>query len=635
MSEPGVDYRHLVFNALAPTNPNLVFGDETEAGAGDAIGLVGSFPGLVLTASVYSHSTLPGKATLVGYFPQLDFRATGLYDPQVARPTVGNTASGWRGMDNLNSGSQSPFSKTGSISSLAKILFEAGDPVVNGVEVLNANSQPRQQRMSSEYCSGISLGKLSQGSFSASESRSGWFAGLSHRSAINCKLALDGGWEDYGRGSRPSFSLGYRQGLRRLLGSLSFAGNGQALLYGMVISWQEARIPWSGFSPYRPPPKILLCYDRSPTLTFDPAGVLSSNLIFVCEYQAAVDTENPARFIVPVRKVYLTMNSVRLFKVEGMVELPVTSFSLDLDMDSWAWGFQASLPGRYLSQIMSLDLGAPIELEAHVNNEVFLLLAEKVSRSRQFGKNNLSLSGRGHSAYLATPYCTKRNFSDTADMTAQQLMLECLKENGVSIGWGVDWKLTDWFVPANVWSEQGSYMDAVKNITASVAGFVLPHPRDKLLQIKPRYPIPPWEWDSATIDLELPSSVAETESIEWSEKAIYNSVYVSGQSAGVIGFVKRKLSNGLNVAPMITDSLITSADAARQRGLAVLADTGKIATVKLSLPVLPETGIIQPGQLLRYVDGASSIIGLTKSVSVSMSAQPTLRQSIELEVHSQ
>jgi hypothetical protein len=83
---------------------------------------------------------------------------------------------------------------------------------------------------------------------------------------------------------------------------------------------------------------------------------------------------------------------------------------------------------------------------------------------------------------------------------------------------------------------------------------------------------------------------------------------------------------------MVTDDLITHADAARQRGTAILADTGRQARISLSMPVLDETGIILPGQLVRYVDGATTRLGLARSVNVSASL-PKVRQTVEIETH--
>lgn len=58
------------------------------------------------------------------------------------------------------------------------------------------------------------------------------------------------------------------------------------------------------------------------------------------------------------------------------------------------------------------------------------------------------------------------------------------------------------------------------------------------------------------------------------------------------------------LAPMIVDTLITEA-AARQRGLAVLADTGRQIGVNLRMPVLTSTGIIEPGSFVAYLERAA------------------------------
>jgi len=50
--------------------------------------------------------------------------------------------------------------------------------------------------------------------------------------------------------------------------------------------------------------------------------------------------------------------------------------------------------------------------------------------------------------------------------------------------------------------------------------------------------------------------------------------------------------------------------------------------------VLPETGIIVPGKMVRYTDGAATRMGITRSVSVSVGANAVdLRQTIAVETH--
>ena len=80
------------------------------------------------------------------------------------------------------------------------------------------------------------------------------------------------------------------------------------------------------------------------------------------------------------------------------------------------------------------------------------------------------------------------------------------------------------------------------------------------------------------------------------------------------------------------DPLITQAVAARQRGLAVLSDTGRIATVGLRLPVLAETGVIAPGSFVKYVDDGIERIGLTRSVQVEVGL-PSIWQTLGVETH--
>ena len=100
----------------------------------------------------------------------------------------------------------------------------------------------------------------------------------------------------------------------------------------------------------------------------------------------------------------------------------------------------------------------------------------------------------------------------------------------------------------------------------------------------------------------------------------------------MLGQITRTGTAGDVVAPMITDPLITHADAARARGRPILADTGRQARITLELPILPETGIITPGKLVQYTDAGTTRRGLVRSTAVTAQL-PTARQTIELETH--
>jgi hypothetical protein len=210
-------------------------------------------------------------------------------------------------------------------------------------------------------------------------------------------------------------------------------------------------------------------------------------------------------------------------------------------------------------------------------------------------------------------------------------MLDALTENSVSLGWGVDFGLEDWLVPGGTWAHQGTWLTAVRTIAEAAGGYLQPHRTDATLRVLPRYPAAPWAWGSLTPDFELPANVTAQEAIELIDKPVYNRVFVSGERNGRLVRVTRALTAGDLVAPTVVDQLITAAAAGRQRGLSVLSDGGRQEAVQLRLPVLSETGVITPGSLVRYLDGATTRLGLVRTTSVSGGVQ--LRQTLGIETH--
>jgi hypothetical protein len=283
---------------------------------------------------------------------------------------------------------------------------------------------------------------------------------------------------------------------------------------------------------------------------------------------------------------------------------------------------------RTLSAVEPVD-GQPVELEASINGITFRLLVERISRDRTFGKASIAISGRGKAALLDAPYAPNMNFgNESGDRTLQQLMGDVLTFNGESLGWDVAFGLTDWLVPAGVFSHNGTYMDAMNRLAEAGGGYVQAHRSLDELQVLPIYPFAPWEWTTLVDpDFELPSAPVTRESIEWVDKPQYNRVFVQGMAGGIVGRVTRAGTAGDLVAQTIVDALTTHADAARQRALPVLSDVGRIANIGLRLPVLDATGIIVPGKFVRYVDGGTTRVGLVRSVNVEV-AMPQVWQTI-------
>ena len=335
--------------------------------------------------------------------------------------------------------------------------------------------------------------------------------------------------------------------------------------------------------------------------------------------------------IVPIRSVYVTVNTLTLTRASDGALIPTLSMSMSLDVDSWTWSFSASVPGYALADIEPED-GVPVAVQAAINGVPYRFVVESIARERTFGRSDLRIGGRGRAAVLDAPYAPIMSFSNEFGRTAQQIMNDILTDNGVPLGWDVEWNPDDWNVPAGVFSHQGSYISAMNQVAGSISAYLQPHNTDEVLRVLSRYPVAPWDWAGVTPDFELPAAVMSRESIEWRDKPRYNRVYIMGQQTGVNGRVTREGTAGDYLAPSVVDPLITEAVAARQRGIAVLSDTGRIATVGLRLPVLAETGIIAPGSFISYIDGGIERIGLTRSVQVEVGL-PAIWQTLGVETH--
>lgn len=418
-----------------------------------------------------------------------------------------------------------------------------------------------------------------------------------------------------------STTEGYARFLARLFGS----------------RYQEAMRPPAGISIGPGPQPGEPCYIPSPHLLFEHLWIAGdTNLVFICEAHTppgpGPDPEPPAQIVVPIRKVYLVINDIQIKRVDGNIPLPTYTLQLSLDADSWTWSWSATLHKSALPNLQPAQIGVPVEIEALINGVPYRLLVESVRRNREFAQTRLEVTGRGIAAALDAPYALVTTHANGTARTALQLMEDALTINGVPIGWSIDWQLTDWLVPAGAWIYEGTYIDAINQIAQAAGGYVQPHATSKTLRILPRYPSVPWSWSSVSPDIEMPIDPVSVEGVEWISKPDYTRVFVSGEGQGVLGQVTRTGTAGDVVAPMVTDPLITHVDAARQRGISILSDTGPQATVSLRLPVLPETGIIVPGQFVRRTDGAEVLQGLVRSMSLNWDA-PTLRQTIEVQTH--
>nr|WP_236589913.1 hypothetical protein [Ramlibacter aurantiacus] len=620
----------LVFDTRQANNANLLFGEGTGPDSGTFdLAITGKMPALTLQAEIAEVINV----RVVGRMPGLQMLAEVQYLTNTQRPTVGETTHEWHVTMAAGAGITQLEQDTDSLpAGWAAGWDQANDRTV-GTAVRMPNTMDRTPVERVGRFKGASRAHLNRATSHHVSTRMWKDRTASFQTGTN---GGSGGEFRHQDGDRQKFARRdarhqVAQSLRKIYGT-DFQP-AMPLPKGWQGQFQGAAPPPIGSTPGpvigKPTPIEPPVFIGPANLLFQfPFGFRGTNILFGDLYDSANPEKVPA--VISVRRVYIVVNIIRLYRVPDDAPVPALNLSLSLDADSWTWGFNASLPAA--AQALVEPVNGPVELRALVNGTEFRVLAENISRERTFGEASIRISGRGHNAVLAAPYAPVMTFSNAQGRTARQLMDDVLTLNGIPLGWTVDWGLIDWNVPAGAFSRQGTWIEALASIAGAAGGYLLPHASAKELRVRHRYPTAPWQWNTVTPDYVLPVDAVARESLRWIEKPTYNRVFVSGQDVGVLGQVTRAGTAGDVLAPMVVDALITEAAAARQRGLAVLADTGPQFEVSLRLPVLDETGIIEPGAFVEYLDGSVTRRGLVRSTQVE-AGMPEVWQTLGVQGH--
>lgn len=620
-------------------SPDLVFGEDTASNGTLVLASVtGTFEPLAFDALVGTVL----DASVAGSFAPWTFDAQASYVSNTQRPTVRQVAGSFEQASQGESALQSFVQQARPSHVPAPAAWQEATALSAGRAVLwqSACRTPRVDQVAFE------------GGTRASAATASTWQDASRTHAVRAAVLQDGTgisasgrvvWQDATR-LRSQVEAGFRSATGMRAGLTESGGYAFRIHGRQSVRFQNARKPPPGIWIIKVPPDPSRCYTPSSHLVFEGLAAPDAHLLFICENHVVLPPPpggDGQTVVVPVRRVYMVLNNVTLHRVDadGSEGLPVPVFSLSLSLDasSWAWGFDAVFPAQAEALVLA-NSASPVQLAARVNGTMFRVLAENVSRERTFGDTRIRISGRGHNAVLAAPYAPVMNFGNAQARTARQLMDDVLTVNGVSLGWAVDWGLTDWNVPAGAFGHQGTWMEGLMAIAGAVGGYLIPHPSTQTLRVRHRYPVAPWEWDApnggVNPNFVLPVDAVARESLRWLEKPAYNRVFVSGQDVGVLGQVTRAGTAGDVLAPMVVDPLITEAAAARQRGLAVLADTGRQIEVVLRLPVLAETGIIEPGAFVEYQDGSQGAtirrLGIVRSTQVE-AGMPEVWQTLGVQ----
>lgn len=332
------------------------------------------------------------------------------------------------------------------------------------------------------------------------------------------------------------------------------------------------------------------------------------------------------------RRCYIMNNLVTFTRVSDAAAIEAKSISLSTDFDSFCWSLTTDLGSVDAVDLLQPTDSGPIPVAIGINGHDFVLQSESWSPARRFAGSSGTAGGRSLSAELAAPEAVALTYIETNARNAQQIAADALQFTG----WTLDWQMTDWLIPAGVFSSNAQTpLQIVKTLAEAGGGFVQSHMESKTLIVRPRFSAMPWDWDTATPDIIIPESMMTHINGEWQPRSAYNAAFVSGTVEGGISMkLTRNGTAGDVAAGLITNPFFTATEVCTAHGKKVLAESGKWLKVSCALPVFAEPeqpGVLLPGMLVS-VTGVNPWRGMVASISVTAAWQRSLvvRQAVEL-----
>lgn len=321
-------------------------------------------------------------------------------------------------------------------------------------------------------------------------------------------------------------------------------------------------------------------------------------------------------FTIPRKTVYTMQHTITATLLD-LTPLDVSDIALNVDADSWAWTFSCRLLNAGQLPLVVKSDGTAVQIIITINGYSFNVLVEKVTRNRTFAKNSISLSGRSLTALLTLPYIQPVSATQSDLMNVQQLVaLE------LPFGWEIGlWTAANWNIPAGAFSYTAKTpIQVIAGIAADIGAVIAPSRHSKKIDVIPRYPVLPWNYESETPDLIIPDAVIESLTYRNVVPAQGNAVYVHGSDVGgVLARCRLTGTAGDKLLQTVTNSLMTDVIGCRALGERLLAAQWEQPAIQsLTIPLnATDIPLAKIGDLVRIDIDDGHVFGIVNSVGIS------------------
>jgi hypothetical protein len=623
----------LLFGQLPnpPGGPvEIVFGDDSGLPPG-AVELLasGTITGLRGRIGVRVATRLRASGSLTG----LRGRIGVLFDVNVERPLAATTVNGWQDARAVHASTQVRYEQAQPVQAVVQTVWQDARNVGAPHQARWQQAQPLATTVhqAMQQALRLSASPVLQRFEEAQRLRSVALQAMQQAQPLAAAPVLQR-FEDATR-LRHLVRARFEEAQGRQAGVLSSFGRAVLLSRVLASRYEEARKPLPGISKPVQPPVDDPCYVPSlpAHLVFEELADSSQpvGLVFVCERHGPGPQPEVPQFVIPLLRVYMTVHSISAVLLPSLEPVLLKGVSIRSSDDEYAWTLTASGPEHLFDQLAPVD-GLPARVRVTLDGIDWVFAIEPPDRSRKFADRSVAVRGRSVTSLLTAPFAPASTWGNSGSaFTAQQLALQALEFTGVSL----DWAITDWLVPAGAWSFQGAPLAVVQRIAEAAGAVVRSHRTDAQLRVAPRYPSLPWEWATATVNVQMPGQIITTDSLTRQDNPDWEAVNVVGELGGVEGHIVRRGTAGVVLAPGVIDPLITHADAASQRARSVLGPSGRGYTHTMTVPLLTggtNPGLILPGYLLQVDEPGLTWRGLVRGLTVTES-NPTVRQQLVVE----
>jgi hypothetical protein len=338
--------------------------------------------------------------------------------------------------------------------------------------------------------------------------------------------------------------------------------------------------------------------------------------------------EGHETLVIPTQSSYTMQHIVSVVTLVGNVAVPVSKVNLSLNADAFAWQFSAILADPGALSLVEIVDNEPVKLKITIDGYVWHTIVEEIEHSREFGKQAITLKGRGLSALLGGPYEQPHSNAYGSALTVQQLA-----EMQLPVGWTLNWTQETWLVPANAWSYTNQTpIQALAGIASDTGSMLVPARDSQSLTMMPRYPYWPWDFAGATPDLVIPEAAIKSLSLRPRLGTQANGVYVhGGDVGGVLGWCRFNGTDGARLAETRSNNLMTNVIGCRALGSRILAGQYtqpivKSLTTYLDGDVFP---LAEIGMLAAITIGAETERGIINSVAIEATLS-SVNQTIQI-----